>query len=163
MSIKWEELFNLSRKDDKVPVSLLCLDPGETTGYAIFHGSKLTSWGQTATVNKDDLLWNNLEEILMSQEHDFVVCENYRVYQHKLDRHSFSAIPTLRLIGAIDYHCWKHHRPVQYQMASQAKAFVTDRKLKEWGFWKEGMKHSRDAIRHGLYFLLFYKRGEDIL
>jgi hypothetical protein len=48
-------------------------------------------------------------------------------------------------------------------MASQAKAFVTDQKLKEWGFWKEGMRHSRDAIRHGLYFLLFYKRGEDVL
>ena len=44
--------------------------------------------------------------------------------------------------------------PIAYQMAFQGKGFATDARLKEWGFWKEGMKHSRDAIRHGIYYLL---------
>jgi hypothetical protein len=52
---------------------------------------------------------------------------------------------------------------IHYQMATTAKTFVTDEKLKQWGFWQEGMRHSRDAIRHGLYFLLFYKKGGNII
>lgn len=41
------------------------------------------------------------------------------------------------------------------QMAAQAKGFVDDDKLKAWGFWIKGKKHARDAIRHGVYYLLF--------
>ena len=53
--------------------------------------------------------------------------------------------------------------PTHKQMASTAKTFATDKKLREWGFWERGMRHARDAIRHGCYFLLFYKKGEDIV
>jgi hypothetical protein len=42
-------------------------------------------------------------------------------------------------------------------MAHQAKGFVTDEKLKAWGFYQKGVRHARDSIRHACYFLLFDK------
>ena len=42
-------------------------------------------------------------------------------------------------------------------MAQQAKGFVTDAKLKEWGMWDIGHKHARDACRHCVYYLVSQK------
>lgn len=87
-----------------------------------------------------------------------VIYENYRVYAHKLERHSNSEVYTLRLVGVIEYLCdVKHKIPYYNQMAQQAKGFVTDDKLKKWGYYRQGLRHARDAIRHGCYFLLFDK------
>ena len=162
MSVTWAEIFKLSRKDGKVPDRLLVLDPGNTTGYALFKEHTLSAYGEVETIKDDILRWDNLFELFDLTKPTYVVCENYRIYQQKLARHSFSPVHTLRLIGGIDLCSWNDRIPIHYQMASQAKAFVTDDKLKEWGFWKEGMRHSRDAIRHGLYFLLFHNRGKDV-
>lgn len=179
-----------------VPDRLLCLDPGETTGYAIFEKGYLKWYGQVDTIILDKtpgvkqgekvIDWAELNEVFCDNPPTYVVCENYRIYAHKLERHSFSDVQTLRLIGGIDQLChlgWHgyagldreathdyeppeqvstfgYHQPVPifYQMAVQAKGFATDDRLKDWGFWKEGMKHSRDAIRHGIYFLLISNR-----
>jgi hypothetical protein len=178
--ISWQELFDKTRGNCKIPERLLCLDPGETTGWAVFEKSKLVRWGQIRTVENEEILWHNVNELFQAYCPDFVVCEDYRIYAHKLARHSFSPVLTLRLIGGIDLMCnlgWyvledasvhgniyeRYTCPIHYQMATQAKGFVTDEKLQEWGFWQEGMRHSRDAIRHGCYFLLFHERGKDIV
>lgn len=175
-----------------IPERLLCLDPGETTGYALFENGYLKTYGQTETVILSEekgakqgekvIDWGALEELFCDQAPTYIVCENYRIYAHKLDRHSFSQVETLRLIGGIDMMChngWMERKtpgdgwddelwegdpcqlityyqpvPIAYQMAVQAKGFITDERLKEWDFWKPGMRHSRDAIRHGLYFLI---------
>lgn len=151
----------------KVPQRLLCLDPGETTGWCLFEQGKLTKWGQIETVLANGQLnWPILTELFFDTVPTHVVCENYRVYSHKLDRHSFSEVPTLRIIGGIDYLCmmWvdddmKPARiPIAYQMAVQAKGFATDDRLKDWDFWQPNMKHARDAIRHGIYYLIITNR-----
>lgn len=165
----------------------------ETTGWALFEKGCLTRWGQCPTINLDDTKgakkgekqvdWFELDELFCLWEPTYVVCEDYRIYAHKLQRHTFSDVQTLRLIGGIDLFChlgWPEfdrpdngfnapdvHLPVRkvfqpipifYQMAVQAKGFITDDRLKNWDLWKPGMKHSRDAIRHGLYFLLISNR-----
>ncbi len=161
--ISFEELLQKSRGDAQIPEWTLCLDPGETTGFAIFNKQHLVREGHLRTVEDGKILWYEIHDLIsVTEPFDQIVCEDYRVYQHKLDRHSFSPVLTLRLIGGIDHLAWKNHIPIHYQMAAQAKGFVTDDKLKNWGFWKDGMKHARDAIRHGCYFLLFHKRGQDI-
>lgn len=147
-----------------VPPLLLCIDPGETTGYAVFEKAKLASYGQIETITSDgEPRWTYLHKLFRDIKPSHVVCEDYRVYGHKLERHANSKVVTLRLIGGLDFMCWNDERspnetllsvPIHYQMAAQAKGFVTDQRLKDWGFWKEGMKHSRDAIRHGIYFLV---------
>lgn len=155
-------------KDFVAPERLLCLDPGHTTGVALFVNGELSHCEQVATVIKTTLgtklLWENLLDLFVRTNPTAVVCENYRVYQHKLKQHSNSSVETLRVIGGIDLLCglgWEGHEPVpiKYQMASQAKGFVTDEKLKSWGMWQKGMRHSRDAVRHGCYYLLFDGRA----
>ncbi len=156
----FEELVKRVRKDDKLPNYLLALDPGETTGFAIFNKLSLVREGQIRTIEGDIIFWDEIERLIVNSEFsiDCIVCENYRIYQHKLARHSYSPVMTLRLIGGIDYLARKLHISIYYQMATQAKGFVTDEKLKQWGFWLPNKRHSRDAIRHACYFLLFHNR-----
>lgn len=183
--------------EDKLPQALLCLDPGETTGWAVFERGELTKLGQAPTVSiktvgnskkgSKSVDWPVVNDLFIMTTPTHVVCEDYRIYAHKLERHTFSSVETLRLIGGIDMIChvgfsWVEKAglaggqgvsipksdlklmefyepiPISYQMAVQAKGFVTDEKLKQWGFWKDGMRHSRDAIRHGIYYLLVTNR-----
>lgn len=137
------------------PKRLLVLDPGETTGWALFEDGKLSAAGQAATKREG---WRCIHSLLMDIKPDMLVYENYRVYEHKLERHSNSEVYTVRLIGVIEYLCdIVCGIPHYNQMAHEAKGFVSDDKLQKWGYYKPGLKHARDAIRHGCYFLLFNK------
>lgn len=142
-------------KDFVPPARLLSLDPGETTGWAVFEHGELTAAGQALTMANG---WTEIDRLFADIQPTMVIYENYRVYEHKLSRHANSEVYTLRLVGVIEYLCdVKHKIPYYNQMAHQAKGFVSDEKLKQWNYYKTGMKHGRDAIRHGCYFLLFDK------
>jgi len=169
--MKYKEILEKVYHGDpsRIPSRLLCLDPGETTGWAFFNQGELDQWGQIETVTMDKQPnWNELENLIYNSCPSHVVCEDYRVYAHKLERHSNSQVVTLRLIGGIDLLCHQNYRiesypnrssiPIHYQMAAQAKGFITDDRLKAWDMWKDGMRHSRDAIRHGLYYLIITNR-----
>ena len=62
---------------------------------------------------------------------------------------------TSRVIGAIELQCWFLDWPIWKQTAQNAKKFMTDERLKEWGMWEKGKRHARDAIRHGCFWLAF--------
>lgn len=153
--IPFEELLRKHRGPDfKAPERLLCLDPGETTGYALFENGKPTVVEQARTVDN----WLVIGRLFANIGPTMVIYENYRVYEHKLQRHANSEVFTLRLVGVIEYLCDVIHVIPRYnQMAHQAKGFVTDDKLKAWNFYQPAKRHGRDAIRHGCYFLLFDK------
>lgn len=155
----WSELLKRKRGEDFVPPTrLLCLDPGETTGWAMFENGELVDSGQALTkVNG----WTEIANLFTQQQPTHVIYENYRVYEHKLSRHSNSEVYTLRLVGVIEFICdVLYGIPFDNQMAHQAKGFVTDEKLQAWGMYQRGQKHARDAIRHGVYYLLFDKSLE---
>lgn len=153
----FEELLAKRRGEGFVPPKrLLCLDPGHTTGWCLFEDGKLTASGQADTISS----WYEIDKLFEDVKPTMVIYENYRVYAHKLERHSNSEVFTLRLIGVIEYICWLDRTPYFNQMAHQAKGFVTDEKLKKWDYYQKGAKHARDAIRHGCYFLLFDKNLE---
>lgn len=144
------------------PSVMLCLDPGHTTGVAIFKDGKFYKGLQVTTIVEDkeiDIQWDNLIRLFDEVQPTKVVCENYKIYAHKLSQHTFSSVSTLRLIGGIDLICHMRNIPIHYQMALEAKGFVTDDKLKKWNLWQKGMRHSRDAIRHGCYYLVVNKEG----
>lgn len=164
MTMSFEELLERLRGTHKIPERLLCLDPGKTTGWAFFESGKLTKWGQIPDCyDAQNIDATKLMQLFEELQPDFIVYEDYRVYTHKLDRHSFSPVMTVRLLGVIETYCQLNNVRAHKQMASTAKNFCTDNKLEAWGFWQRGMRHSRDAIRHGCYFLLFYRKGEDIM
>jgi RNA polymerase sigma factor (sigma-70 family) len=164
MTLPFTEMLERLRGTHTIPNKLLCIDPGKTTGWCLFEEGKLTASGEVpecyddSNVNVVPLI-NLIEDV----KPDYILYEDYKIYSNKLARHSFNPVFTVRLIGAIETHAQMNKITTHKQMASAAKGFVTDEKLKQWGFYKVGKKHSRDAIRHGCYFLLFYKRGQDIV
>lgn len=160
--MEFKVLYKRMQKDKQPPHKMLCLDPGFTTGVAVFTDGVLTDWLQVETIKENDkgkpeILWQNYIDLFERMKPTLVVCENYRIYQHKLNQHANSSVDTLRLIGGIDMYCKMHKVPIRYQMANEHKGFCDDKKLQMWGYWKPGMRHSRDAIRVGTYFLLFNK------
>jgi hypothetical protein len=140
--------------------TLLALDPGETTGWAIFESTvedvqmkgcgQVKTWPLEIGLNLIDPLVRKLSDLPFT-----VVLESYRVYEWKSDSHSWSDVPTLQVIGAIKTLCIQRRMPYYEQTAQVAKQFVTDEKLETWGFYKPGLRHARDAMRHGCYFHLF--------
>jgi hypothetical protein len=164
MGVPFNELLDRLRGTKTIPERLLCLDPGKTTGWCLFEHGRLTKTGHVENCFDDtNIDTAGLYQLFEELNPDFILYEDYKVYAHKLERHVFNPVFTLRLIGAIESYAQIKKIPSHKQMAVTAKNFVTDEKLKQWGLWQTGMRHARDAIRHGCYFLLFYKKGENIL
>lgn len=147
-------LKKVGRKSDLL---LFSLDPGETVGYSVFKGPDLLVADQKRLSKP-----SQIDEILTSLSSlfgvpDVLVVEAYRIYPNKAKQHVGDALFTPRVIGAIEL--WAAlQRPqvrVVFQMASQAKGFATDRRLRQLKLYQKGVRHANDAIRHAVYFLLF--------
>jgi len=155
----------LSRKVTPFQGRLLSLDPGQTTGWTVWdctpgqddvriaHG-QLTSWGMKEGVR-------NFAALLDQYLPTFAVYESYHIYDWKLESHSFSDVPTLRIIGGMETQLIQRDIPFTTQSAQVAKTFVDDERLKKFGYWEKGLKHSRDAHRHAIYFLCFGITAKD--
>lgn len=133
---------------------VLALDPGETTGVAVFKGIKLGEVTQLNTVEmpKAAVALYNLIVLIKPQ---VVIVEDYRVYKWKTDQHAWAGLHTPRLIGALEYILFVLNTPTIKQSAQVGKGFCTDERLKEWGFYTPAKRHAMDAVRHGCQFLMF--------
>lgn len=138
---------------------LLCLDPGETTGVAVMECglAEAPNVVEQIQINTKDpeSATMSLMELFARVRPKHVVMEDYRVYKHKQEEHTHSDLMTPQVIGMVKFLCVQNKILPSMQMASQAKGFVDDDKLRAWGLWIRGKKHARDAIRHGIYYLLF--------
>ena len=133
---------------------LLVFDPGETTGVAFFTGGYVIFANQFDTKNRNHFP-NQFTRLIERFAPNRVLIEDYRVYSWKRDQHSWAELHTPKLIGHMEAACVTCSIPYSMQMAQQAKGFCTDEKLKEWGLYAPSLRHARDAIRHGCYYLLF--------
>lgn len=157
MSVPFDVLYHSQiRKNPSLRCDgiLIALDPGQTTGVAVFEDGKLKDQLQVKTWPLTECI-NNLKPIFDVHKPKRVVYEAYLVYEWKQEDHVWSQIPTVQVIGCIQTLLILADIPHFTQTAQVAKQFVTDQRLEEWGMWFTGIKHARDAIRHGLYFLLF--------
>lgn len=146
----------------QLPDRLLALDPGETTGWAVFRSGQLASYGQIVvpTFKDSRIDARDVWALFRTVEPDVVVIEGYRVYASKAKHHTWSALYTPKLIGYVEAVCQHDDIPYYIQMAS-SKMFCTNEKLKRWGYYPKGEPHAADAVRHGCYWLLFHKRGRE--
>lgn len=143
-----------------LPSHLTCvigIDPGETTGIAVFIDAVLIDTYQIDHRSHKDIgkAAVDISMVLNVHKPSHVIIEDYRVYKWKTKSHANSDLFTSRLIGSLEYVCSNNNYPMTKQMASIAKGFMTDSKLRSWGFWIKGKKHTRDAIRHAATYLMF--------
>lgn len=154
----FQELLKRTRGDSWIPPErLLCFDPGETTGWCLFEKAELVAADYFSTKAEG---YEALQKVIDKADPTHFIVEDYRVYGNRASQHINSELFTPRLIGTLDFIAWTLEVPINYQMASTAKGFCNDQKLKQWGFWIPGKRHTRDAIRHGAYFLLFHGRSQ---
>lgn len=130
------------------------VDPGETTGICVFNGCELLGSDQLTTKGLEEGI-DALAKYLRTNKPDIVSIEDYRVYSWESDKHKWAALHTPKLIGAVYTICYLRDIPIKMRMAQAAKGFVTDEKLKAWGLYKKAKRHSRDAMRHAIYSLIF--------
>lgn len=144
---------------NSVPSRMLAIDPGHTVGWAYFEEGELANFGQIEIgIDGDKIIADGLWRMLEWYMPERVIVENYRVYPHKAQSHSWNALITPRLIGYIESICACLDIQYQLPMAS-SKQFCTNEKLKGWGYYQVGSPHANDAIRHGCYWLLFGKEN----
>lgn len=141
---------------ERVPIkgTIIALDPGVTTGIALFEAPALVMVDQ----NKDDNIGravNYIEQIVNDHSPTAIIIEDYRIYRWKQKEHAWSDLHTPRLIGGIEKLAFDKCLPLIKQPAHVAKGFCNDAKLKDWSMYIKGMRHGRDAIRHGAYYILF--------
>lgn len=136
-----------------------CLDPGETTGFAVFNHGELIHCGQEDTNVRPAFTVDLIERLNGHQDPEYpslmhLVYEEYRIRGNKAQQHVGSEVVTIKHIGAIEAIADRLGIPVTKQSAGLAKGFANDDKLKAWGLFQTGRRHSNDAIRHGCYWHL---------
>lgn len=146
----WKEMLGASQGIHEK--WLLALDPGETTGWAVFKHGILHAHGQLDT----HTVTSSVNPLVPFISHaSYVVVENYQVYAWKLKEHKWDTLHTPRLIGCIETLCVLNNVLLTKQTAQNAKKFVTDDKLKHWDMYVKGKPHARDAIRHAIFYTIF--------
>lgn len=126
-------------------MSYLALDPGKTTGYAIFD-----SKGEVQVIGLKDI--DELAEWLEGLSSDITTCiyEGYRVFPHI--SHKYSEVIAIQAIGQIV--SWATRRKIK--LVKQWSSQKTD------GYKLLGMKppkkkkeeHQYDAVAHGVLYLV---------
>lgn len=131
---------------------ILSIDPGKTSGVALFKEGKLLE-----TLEADE---NYLLDYItyFANEIDIVVIEAFVHYPWRKN-HAVHSYYTAELIGKIKLKASMHNLKVAIQPAL-IKKVVSDEVLKHFGFTKYLKKssHIKDALRHGLYYLKYRKK-----
>jgi hypothetical protein len=133
------------------------IDPGETTGIAIFDASDYSIHLAQVYTKELEVGYASLNNLLydLNQSHmlDHVRIEDYKVYGHMTEQHAFASLHTVQLIGAIRVIFLQHGLRWDTKLAIDAKTFWTDDKLKQCGLYNRGLKHARDASRHLIKYM----------
>lgn len=131
----------------------MAIDPGETTGVAIWDPEKgqveLTQW-ETKDVGTAYGIFEDLVELYRPGH---VRVEEYRVYSWMAQDHAWSILHTPQLIGALKVLAYQHNLDMSFKLAQHAKAMWTDNNLKRCSLYSPGQKHARDASRHLFYYM----------
>lgn len=170
-----------------MPLTVISVDPSGntgsegngTTGIARFYDGVVVDFCHVKAEAYDtpEAYWAAVSDKVSGYDTlcgrvDAVVCESYKLFAHKAQQQSWSAMETPQLIGAIRVCLWQRGIPVYFQDPS-SKVRVTDPILEHMGvIEKKGQFyhcqqhrtniHERDAIRHGVFFHNFGK-GKELL
>ena len=144
-----------------MPRNVIALDPGKTTGYAVWwQGCERPTGGQDESCQS---VGERLDCWLSVHEGDaVVVCERFIINVNTVGN---SQAPwSLELIGVARYLAAKYHAQFVLQTPADAKTFMKDERLKKLGWYLKGKVHANDALRHlGLYVFTHKLMSTDVL
>lgn len=131
----------------------LGIDPGETTGYALFETpEKMLTWGHVAFDDVFDWLENLPDGITV------VIIESFTLFQHKAKQQSGSKMKTSQVIGAVK--AWAKRKGAEIvEQPPTIKQFAEKQSgLKPVG--AHANSHRIDAFNHCYYYFIQKKLVE---
>ncbi len=126
----------MAKKLTRLDGNILALDPGKTTGWALFSNKGvLVNSGEIP----DDFVMNWIEAI----EPTIIVIEDFKINPAK--RQGGSDVPAAQVIGAVKAYCkWQ-----------RAKLVLQSNTIKPIAYKWAGLRtksHAHDAVAHGWYY-----------
>lgn len=141
--------------------SNLTVDPGETTGWALWDADwNLLDGGQTP-------LWEFIDDLydgLIHRDGPFeavrrVVAEDWAIYPWEAQNLAWDKCRTARGIGAIELICRKAGIELVLQPAKIKETAVAAGAEDLYVSPRHPNRHQNDAIQHGVYFRLKHGRA----
>jgi len=157
------------------------------TGYALLDEAtgKFTAYGEidASEVLSAEEHWakhlNLIDSLHFTSTELTVVCEDYMLYANRAASQINSRFETPKLIGLMQYHCWKSGIPFYLQTAVsvkrrwpnyllEKKTYLTTKSYQKGDKTyevcyiddKKIVDHIVDAIRHAVHFYTFHVRNE---
>lgn len=125
----------------------LAIDPGETTGWSEWEGSKKIDGGQTP-------LWQFIHELdAFPEDTDLIVCEDWALYPWKLKSMAWDKCRTARGIGALELISWRYDIPIVLQPASIKDSAQAAGAEAYYVTPVHENRHENDSIQHAVYYL----------
>jgi hypothetical protein len=158
----------LASLDEEEPdgFQVISLDPGGTTGWAIFQVHPEAMTGDVSIPVMANIEWWDAGEFTGLQDdqidqiltmvgewpHARLVTEDFHLRQVN------AVLDPVEINAILRWAC----RPRYWvkQQGSLAMGTVTDDRQKAWGYWVPGKPHARDAIKHNITFLKRRKEAE---
>ncbi len=139
---------------------IVSVDPGGTCGYCILEQRN----EDISLIEVDQKPWKEFihysDHNLLLGKYDTVVIEKYRVKRSTIQANLGKNLRTVKIIGVLEFLCEKRKLNYYLQPAGIGKSFFDRDRLEEYNMWIVGKEHARDAIRHGLYYLIFGGNNE---
>lgn len=133
----------------------LSCDPGETTGWSIWEDMERLEQGELDMIG----FMTMIEE--RAHEWDMIIYESYALRRSSAKAMIGSEFETPQVIGVIKWVAHKNHLKVVKQSPSLKSFFDNDR-LKQLDLYDRGQRHSRDSVRHALYWQYFTSKIGDL-
>lgn len=132
-------------------ISIVALDPGQTTGVALTHYD--TSADKCTYIRTHELIGDHYVDLyrLLCNEQPQVVVYEYFVYQNRKEK---VELESREYIGVAKLYAHMTDKSIVGQTASAAKQLWTADKLTKIGLWEPNRPHAMDAVRHLLLFLV---------
>jgi hypothetical protein len=132
---------------------LLALDPGGTTGYAVFVDGKLTAFGEMER-------YKGLKTLIRADKPDAIVAERFALYASKAAALIGNEMVPAQVIGVARFLAEENDINIFFQPAStihlgESTLNPTAERYVNALIGPGGSGHARDAIAHGVYALLF--------
>lgn len=134
------------------PKTILSLDPGGSTGWALFIDSPQGARIKYGVIDMQEhhyTLWKLLHET----SPDCVLCEEFIYQRRKVEKGVTLEIVSREYIGVAKLYAEIESVPFRLTRLNEL-AFWTDEKLRQVRCWSDSI-HSRDATRHLLWWLSF--------
>lgn len=137
---------------------IVFVDPGTVTGIFWTNCEEGIGWEEWLEVVRGGVErgeWfqgssSEVERLVKDLDPAVVVCEDFQLRGDRLrGREALDPVRVAESLRSwLRAHLWRGRW--EWQQASDAKAVVTDKRLRRWGLWIPGNPHARDAIRHAL-------------